>query len=169
MTRTTPFVILLLALALAACQTTTPTPSIVGTPAIIGTPSGSTGQLAPVPEPSANDLMTVTGILTYGADRRPIRNTAVFLADILPDANGTPTVASYSRDTSPYGITNDLGQFIITDVPAKPYQLILDTFSETMLLQDPLTGLELDTPIVPGGIANLGTLHYPSMPITIAP
>jgi hypothetical protein len=79
-------------------------------------------ELANVPQP-ASGKSTVTGVIVSATSGLPIARVSVHLAEVYRQ-NGE---AAYILNTaaSPSTLTNDAGQFIATDIPAREYVIVI--------------------------------------------
>jgi len=167
----------LLVFFLAACRTPA-TPPVLPTSSgypVPSTPGRSTAYPGPdstpifiplIPSPSASDKATITGILQVRdqGQPKPVSGVILALAAIVPEAQGTPWLASYDRDRAYRTLTDSVGRFVFVDVPATSYGLVLDRIDQSFLLGDPKSGGDLFLKPQSGRILDLGELLYESLP-----
>lgn len=151
----------LLVLTLSACETSARQSS----PAPYPLTEPSFPPIIVIPTPSAPNKATVTGILLVkGNPPRPVVGALLYLADIIPEARGTPWLAGFERQFSPRTQTDNAGRFVFLDVPAGKYSLVLDRVSQAFLLRNPQDESDLLFEPEPGQVLDLGNLVYPSLP-----
>ncbi|MCC7359645.1 MAG: hypothetical protein IT317_09220 [Anaerolineales bacterium] len=101
--------------ALAACATVTATPST----------ATATPEPIPTPEPG---LVTVAGRLVNTATQAPYANQVIRLAEVIHIDPGDSGTWMIDDATSPGDYTNDQGYFVIANVAAKEYVLVVGDF-----------------------------------------
>jgi hypothetical protein len=108
---------------LAACTSPGPQSTTGEAPSTVS--ETVTPELVPTPEPG---LVTVTGQLVDTASRQPYSNIVVRLAEIIhiePNDSGTWMIDDAS---SPGDYTDPQGNFIIPNVAAKEYVIVVGDF-----------------------------------------
>ncbi|HYF63445.1 MAG TPA: hypothetical protein VD886_11565 [Herpetosiphonaceae bacterium] len=117
--------LMLVALALVACSSTTPT----ATPAA---PAGDPAQnTAPQETPQMPGMGAVEGVL-LDQEGKPIEGVGVYVAKISVDG-----VISYSPEADPRDITDAEGRFRIPNIAPATYALAYWTPGPTGLIYDP--------------------------------
>lgn len=155
-----------------------PPPAVNGYPAP-GAPSDSSypppeevgptasAVLEVVPEPSSNEVGTVTGILILETDQPvPVSEELLYLGSVVQLDDGRPGMSSLDKSTAPKTGTNQVGQFIFENVPAGQYTLILDLITTSFLLNTPEGG-DLIITVQGGEIVDLGELRYDALPVEV--
>lgn len=183
-------VMLIFALALAACQTESPTastgPSINLTVIAPTLPSGypAPGEnIAAYPPPAQAqptqpnkplDQATqdpnrgsVVGVLQLleGGSGRPVGGQTLYLARVIVGSDGQERAASFSQQTAPRAVTDDEGTFRFVNVPSGRYGLVMDIVIESYLLNDPTSGASLLMTVEDGQEVDLGELIFTSLPL----
>jgi len=121
--------------------------------------------LTVVPTPSTPDKATITGVLLLNpGSPHPATGVILALADIIPEANGTPWVAGFERQSSPHTQTDGAGRFVFVDIQPGKYSLVLDKLNDAYLLGNPKDGADLIFEPQPGQVLDLGDLIYASLP-----
>ncbi|MHB8132810.1 MAG: hypothetical protein ACYDH1_01190 [Anaerolineaceae bacterium] len=153
--------LLLMILLLTSCskttnQTPTSTTDTLGYPAIFtkenqltnpGYPVG-TDDITPtrtqvvIPTPNSTTGV-VSGKLLTLADNTPITFTSVYLGEKLFLSNGTDYLITLQEKSSPHGETDQNGVFVISDVPAGEYIILLFTPRKSTPVIDEETGKEV--------------------------
>lgn len=123
-------------LVLSGCSSTAPTtppassanqaPLVVTSLPLSSTPAPSTAS-SPVATPSGSASISGQAVST-GADRQPIRETVIFLAQVYPDANTGEEVFALDLANSPASFTDDNGNFRFTDIAPGRYVISLGDF-----------------------------------------
>lgn len=142
-------------------------PSAYPVPSAVISASPTTG-----PTPTANAARgTAVGQLALRANNAevPLKNTGVYLAELVKDAAGKEVGASFDRATSPRASTDDQGRFTIYNAPPGRYSLVIDTIRETYMLRQPSNGNDLIIVVTAGQRTDLGRLVYSDLPITPQP
>jgi hypothetical protein len=102
---------------------------------------------------------------TNPAKPAPAPNLILYLADILPETQGTPFLAAFDRVHSVRTTTDAAGRFVFADVVPATYSLILDRISDAYLLTDPKKpGADFIFTAKGGEILDLGELLYAKLP-----
>jgi hypothetical protein len=156
-----PLSFLLIAVVLGACSRsgldpdpTNGTPNARGTDVPLASVSGS------------NEELSILGniyILEEG-EPSPFEGQIIYLAEILTDSSGNPSMASMDRTASPRSITDKLGWFSFQIVESGTYGLVLDVIRQSVLLADPSSGEALIIDYQQGEQINLGDLIYDDLP-----
>lgn len=115
-------------LLLSACaQPVSPAPTASAQPSVMGSMSSPltspvARELVAVPVPAAGKA-TVTGVIVSATTGAPYARTSIHLAEVYRQ-NGE---AAYILNTasSPSTLTNDSGQFIAKDIPAREYVIVI--------------------------------------------
>lgn len=116
-----------------------------------------------VPEPSSAQVGNATGTLLRLSDdgtRTPIQEARLYLGGIIQSTDGQQELVEMDRTTSPYAVTNGLGQFVFVDVPPGRYGLMYDGVEGTLLLRDPVDGSDFVIEITGGQVTDLGELAH---------
>jgi uncharacterized GH25 family protein len=95
----------------------------------------------------------------------PVKNTAVYLAEVIRDASGKDVVAGLDRVKSPTTDTNSDGTFAFINVKAGRYALILDVVTNQYLMKYPSNNETIIVEIASGKEVSLGDLNYDSLPL----
>jgi len=103
-------------LALAACTNAVPP---------TGAPEGATSQ--PVPTPEAGNT-TIIGTLVDSNTQQPYVNMVVRLADVIHIEPGDAGSWVIDDATSPGDYTDEQGFFVIANVPAQEYVVVVGDF-----------------------------------------
>ena len=151
---------------LAACGTAAPTAKPTDTPAVAaGTAAATLAPTVVVPTPSA-DKGVITGvIMTNPSQPKPAPGLILYLADILPEAQGTPFLAAFDRVHSVRTLTDPNGRFVFADITPASYSLILDRVFQAFLLSDPKKpGADFIFVAQGGKLLDLGNLVYGVLP-----
>ena len=150
----------------AACGSATPVPT--PTLAAASTNVAVVETAVPttvVPTPSAGKAVVTGYLKTNPSQPKPAAGLILYLADVLPEGQGTPFLASFDRIHSVRTQTDPNGEFVFADVNSSQYSLILDRVAEAYMLTDPQKpGADfLFTPQA-GQVLNLGDLVYGVLP-----
>lgn len=179
-----PGVVVVFVLLLSACSTTplpAPTQPLPAYPILLSPSPVSEsaypppGGAAPTPEPlplltviptpSTPDKATITGVLLLNpGSPLPATGVILALANIVPEAKGTPWVAGFERLSAPQTQTDGAGRFVFVDIAPGKYALVLDRLNEAYLLGNPKDGADLILGPQPGQVLDLGDLIYASLP-----
>lgn len=147
---------LLLLLTLSACRSSAP---------LDGLPTTTRELITVIPTPSEQDKATITGVLlTNRGAPSPVAGVILYLAEIVPEAQGTPFLAGFERTTSPRTLTDLAGRFVFADVLPDQYSLVLDWVYQAFLLDHPETGSDFIFEPQPGQVLDLGNLVYETIP-----
>jgi hypothetical protein len=121
--------------------------------------------LTVIPTPSTPDKATITGVLLVDpGSPLPATGVILALANIVPEAKGTPWVAGFERLSSPHTQTDGAGRFVFVDIEPGKYALVLDRLNEAYLLGNPKDGADLIFEPQAGQVLDLGDLIYNSLP-----
>lgn len=150
---------------LAGCRVQEPSPAPDSPLATPGTTTFTSPIVGPkrLPTPSSNDKGTVGGVLIRdvpGQAARPYVEVTLYLASLLNNTAGTPTLAELNKNAAPKTVTNAQGVFAFTDVPPGTYALILDTPLSSFILHQPGSGDALLIEVKGGDVKDLGELRY---------
>jgi hypothetical protein len=108
----------------------------------------------------------ITGVLqTNPGQPKAAPGMILYLADILPESQGTPFLAAFDRVTSVRTLTDPIGRFVFADVNPATYSLVLDRVAEAYLLGDPKKpGADFIFTAQAGKLLDLGNLVYGVLP-----
>ena len=96
----------------------------------------------------------------------PLKNTDLFLGNILISSSGTTGVAGLDQGTAPRSSTDDQGNFVFQNVPAGKYGLILYLVTHAYLLNEPDKDVSMIITVTASKVTDLGQLQYRNFPIT---
>lgn len=99
----------------------------------------------------------------------PLKNTGVYLAELVKDATGKEVGASFDRANSPRASTDEQGRFTVYNAPPGRYSLVVDTVRETYMLRQPSNAADLIIVVTAGQRTDLGQMVYSDLPITPQP
>lgn len=92
--------------------------------------------LPPTPRPTQDaTLGSARGSIFNNGD--PAEGAMLYLAEVIKSPEGVETVASYSRETSPYTNVEENGDFFFFNLKPGKYGLVLDTVVNAYLLNWP--------------------------------
>ncbi len=95
---------------------------------------------------------------------KPVVDVMVYLGNIVTDDKGRELVAGYDRTSLMRGSTDENGNYIVHNVPAGRYGLILDLVTRAYLLDTPDGTQSVILTVKNGEITDVGTLDYTELP-----
>lgn len=116
----------------------------------------------PIPTPAADRAVVFGQVLLNG---NAVVNTDVVLAEITKDDQGKEILATYDVSKSPRAITDGEGKFALGDVAPGRYGVVLDTVLSAVLLRTQDGDEPLVITLEAGQSLDMGTLDYTDLPI----
>ncbi|MEM8531897.1 MAG: hypothetical protein AAGF95_13710 [Chloroflexota bacterium] len=127
------------------------------------TDSDNTTEAVTVPEPSSDEVGTVSGTILNSPDAdtgpRPLNQMALYLGEILESDTGVEALAGLSKSTAPQTMLGEQGNFAFVDVPPGRYTLWLDSPGGAIVLNQPAGG-NMIIEVAGGEMVELGELVY---------
>lgn len=113
------------------------------------------------------NLGVVQGVLLWKS--QPVIGQTLYLSEMIKDTEGVERIAALDLINSPRTYTDETGQFKFVNVPPKNYGLILNTFVDSYLLQDPQTGFSIIVHVTGPTPVDLRILNYEELPLPPSP
>ena len=131
-------------------------------------PNFSTPPAPPSPAVTLDpNLGVVQGVLLW--KNKPVIGQTLYLAEMIKDAESVERFAALDLINSPRTYTDEQGRFKFVNVPLKNYGLVLNTFADSYLLQNPQTGFSVIASVTGPAPVDLGTLNYEDLPLPPSP
>jgi hypothetical protein len=98
-------------------------------------------------------------------NNNPVKNTTLYLADVIKDATGRDVVAGLDRVKSPNTTTDNKGTFGFINIKPGSYALILDAVTNQYLMKYPGNNKAIIVQVEIGKDVDLGELNYDTLPL----